>query len=108
VDHFQYLLLKKDDTLKEAFFKAAREKYGNPLVIGSENQFHEFTDNFVYSYRFPDDQTVIDRFVAGTPDLSGDEKTIVLRWKDPVVGIFQVKGTLLDAFVAGREFNKRS
>jgi hypothetical protein len=60
----------------------------------------------VYSYRFPDDQTVIDRFVAGTPDLSGDEKTIVLRWKDPVVGIFQVKGTLLDGFVAENLINE--
>ena len=106
VDYFQYVLLKKDDTLKEAFFKAAREKYGNPLVIKSEDEFHEFTDNFVYSYRFPDDLTVIDRFVSETSDLSEKEKAIVLRWKDPVVGLFQVKRALPDGFVAENLINE--
>jgi hypothetical protein len=106
VDYFQYVLLKNDEALKKNFFKAAREKYGDPLVIGSEDGFHEFTDNFVYSYRFPDNLTVIDRFVSETSDLSDKEKAIVLRWKDPVVGLFQVKRTLPDGFVAENLINE--
>jgi len=106
VDYFQYVLLKKDDALKKAFFKASREKYGHPLVIDSEDEFHEFTDNFVYSYRFSDNLTVIDRFVSETADLSEKEKAIVLRWKDPVVGLFQVKRTLPDGFVAENLINE--
>ncbi len=106
VDYFQNVLLKRDNTLKKAFLKAAREEYGNPLVIKSEDEFHEFTDNFVYSYRFPDDLTVIDRFVSETPNLSEKEKAIVLKWKDPVVGLFQVKRTLLDGFVAENLINE--
>jgi hypothetical protein len=106
VDYFQYVLLKKDDALKKAFLKASREKYGDPLVIDSEDGFHEFTDNFVYSYRFRDDLTVIDRFVSETSDLSDKEKAIVLRWKDPVVGLFQVKRTLPDGFVAENLINE--
>ena len=106
VDYFQNVLLKKDDTLKEAFFKAVREEYGNPVVIKSENEFHEFTDNFVYSYRFPDNLTAIDRFVSETSDLSEKEKPIVLRWKDPVVGFFQVKRALPDGFVAENLINE--
>jgi len=106
VDYFQYVLLKKDNTLKEAFFNAAREEYGDPLVIQSEEEFHEFTDNFVYSYRFPDNMTVIDRFVSEIYDLSEKEKAIVLRWKDPVAGIFQVKRTLPDGFVAENLINE--
>ena len=106
VDYFQYVLLKKDDALKKAFLKASREKYGDPLVIDSEDGFHEFTDNFVYSYRFPDNLTVIDRFLAETSDLSEEEKVIVLRWKDPVVGLFQVKSTLADGFVAENLINE--
>jgi hypothetical protein len=106
VDYFQYVLLKKDETLKKAFLKASREKYGDPLVIDSEEGFHEFTDNFVYSYRFPDNLTVIDRFLAETSDLSEEEKVIVLRWKDPVVGLFQVKSTLADGFVAENLINE--
>ena len=106
VNYFQNVLLKRDDTLNEAFFKAAREKYGNPLVIKSENEFHEFTDNFVYSYRFPDNLTVIDRFVSETSDLNGKERAIVLRWRDPVVGLFQVKRALPDGFVAENLINE--
>jgi len=64
VDYFQNVALKTDNRLKEDFFRAARKKYGNPLVIKSEDEFHEFTDNFVYSYRFTDDLTVLDRFVS--------------------------------------------
>lgn len=37
VDYFQDVLLKRDDTLKKAFFKALREEYGDPLVVKSEN-----------------------------------------------------------------------
>jgi len=106
VDYFQYVLLKKDDALKKAFLKASREKYGDPLVIDSQDEFHEFTDNFVYSYRFPDNLAAIDRFVSETPDLTGKEKAIVLRWKDPVVGLFQVKSTLPDGFVAENLINE--
>jgi hypothetical protein len=106
VDYFQYVLLKKDNTLKEAFFKAARKEYGDPLIIDSEDQFHEFTDNFVYSYRFPDNLTVIDKFVSETSDLNEKEKAIVLGWKDPVGGIFQVKRTLPDGFVAENLINE--
>jgi hypothetical protein len=100
VDYFQNVLIKSEGTLKKAFFKAARKEYGDPLVVRSEDEFHEFTDNFVYSYKFPDNLTVVDRFVSETHDLSEMERTIVLRWKDPVAGIFQVKRTFPDGFIA--------
>ena len=106
VDYFQNVALKKDNRLKEDFFKAARKEYGNPLVIKSEDEFHEFTDNFVYSYRLPDNLTVIDRFVSETQNLSEKEKAIVLRWKEPVVGLFQVKRALPDGFVAENLINE--
>lgn len=106
VDYFQNVLLKKDDGLKKAFLKASREKYGDPLVIDSEDGFHEFTDNFVYYYRFPNNLTVIDRFVSETSSLSEKEKAIVLGWKDPVVGLFQVKRPLPDGFVAENLINE--
>jgi len=106
VDYFQNVLLKKEGTLKEAFFKAVREKYGNPVVIESQNEFHQFTDDFVYSYRFPDNRTVIDRFVSEYSDLNEKEKAIVLRWKDPIVGLFQVKRALPEGFVTENLINE--
>jgi hypothetical protein len=106
VDYFQNVALKKDNRFTKDFFKAARKKYGDPLVIKSEDEFHEFTDNFVYSYRFPDNLTVIDRFVSEALDLNEKEKAIVLRWKDPVVGLFQVKRALPDGLVAENLINE--
>jgi hypothetical protein len=106
VDYFNNILLKKDALFESDFFRAVKKKYGNPVVIHSEDEFHEFVDNFIYSYRFPDDLMVIDRFVAETPSLSAKERAVVLRWKDPVVGIFQVKRTLPDGFVAENLINE--
>ena len=106
VDYFQKVLMKKDNILADDFFKAVKKKYGNPVVIQSQEEFHEFTDNFVYSYRFSDERTVIDRFVSETSGLSEKEKAVVLRWKDPVAGIFQVKRTLPDGFVAENLINE--
>jgi hypothetical protein len=106
VGYFNNVLLKKDKFFSDDFFKSVKKKYGNPIVIHSEDEFHEFVDNFIHSYRFPDDRTVIDRFVAETPSLSEKERTVVLWWKDPVVGIFQVKRTLPDGFVAENLINE--
>jgi len=106
VDYFQKVLLKNDHTLNKTFFKAVQEKYGNPVVMKSEDEFHEFTDNFVYSHRFPDHRTIVDRFVSETSGLSEQEKAIVLRWKDPIAGFFEVKKLLSDGFVAENLINE--
>ncbi len=106
VDYFNNILLKKDARFADDFFKAVKKKYGNPVVLQSEAELHDFTDNFTYSYRFPDGLTVIDRFLAETPSLSEKERAVVLRWRDPVVGIFQVKKILPDGFVAENLINE--
>ena len=106
VDYFQDVLLKRDDGVKKAFYRALRKEYGDPVVIQSEDGFHEFTDNFLYSYRFPGELTVLDRFVSETSALSEKEKAIVLRWNDPVVGLFQVKRALPDGFITENLINE--
>ena len=106
VDYFQKVLMKRDKILADDFFKAVKKKFGNPVVIQSEEELHEFTDNFVYSYRFSDELTVIDRFVSETSSLSEKERAVILRWKDPLAGIFQVKRILFDGFVAENLINE--
>lgn len=106
VDYFQKVLMKRDKILADDFFKAVKKEYGNPVVVKSEEEFHEFTDNFVYSYRFSDELTVIDRFISEGSGLSEKEKAVVLRWKDPLAGIFQVKRPLPDGFVAENLINE--
>jgi len=106
VDYFQKVLMKRDKILADDFFKAVKKKFGNPVVIQSEEELHEFTDNFVYSYRFSDELTVIDRFISETSSLSEKERAVILRWKDPLAGIFQVKRILFDGFVAENLINE--
>ena len=106
VDYFKNVLLNKDDALADDFFNAVKKEFGNPVVIQSDEEFHEFTDNFVYSYRFPDERTVIDRFVAETSGLNEKEKAIVARWNDPLVGIFQIKRVLSDGLFAENLINE--
>ena len=47
-------------------------------------------DRFVLQHRLPDGKTVVDRFVASRPDLTKTDREMVLGWRDPVEGIFEV------------------
>ncbi|WP_236652132.1 hypothetical protein [Streptacidiphilus neutrinimicus] len=48
-------------------------------------------DNFILRYRLPDGSTVVDKFVAGRRDLAESDRQILLGWRDPVEGIFEIR-----------------
>jgi hypothetical protein len=50
-------------------------------------------------YRLPDGQTVVDRFVASRPDLTAADREMLLGWRDPVEGIFEIRGQDGDAII---------
>jgi len=106
VNYFGDVLLKEDSLFADEYFKALTKKFGKTVVVGSEEELDEFTDNFIYSYRFPDERTVFDRFVVETSGLREEEKAIIVKWNDPVVGIFQIKKTLPDGLVAENLINE--
>ncbi len=54
-------------------------------------------DRFALKYRLPDGQTVVDRFVASRPDLTAADREMLLGWRDPVEGIFEIRGQDGDA-----------
>ena len=56
-------------------------------------------DRFTLQYRLPDGQTVVDRFVASRPDLTGTDREMLLGWRDPVEGIFEIRGRDGDAII---------
>ena len=56
-------------------------------------------DRFTLQYRLPDGQTVVDRFVASRPDLTGTDREMLLSWRDPVEGIFEIRGRDGDAII---------
>jgi hypothetical protein len=56
-------------------------------------------DRFALQYRRPDGKTVVDRFVASRPDLDAADREMLLGWRDPVEGIFEIRGNDGDAII---------
>ncbi|MCC9309379.1 hypothetical protein LN042_20225 [Kitasatospora sp. RB6PN24] len=91
-----------------AFGQSARfDRWLTPLLLeaaGPERLLDEsdairITDHFILRYRLPDGATVVDRFVASRRDLTDDDREILLGWRDPVEGIFEIRRKDGDALV---------
>ncbi|MGW3956590.1 hypothetical protein ACWEKM_38105 [Streptomyces sp. NPDC004752] len=83
-----------------AFGQSARfDRWLTPLLLeaaGPERQLDEgeairIIDHFLLRYRLPDGATVVDRFVAGRKDLTAADREMLLGWRDPVEGIFEIQ-----------------
>lgn len=104
-------LIERSAELKEklvAFAQSARfDRWLTPLLLdaaGPARQLDEgeairITDHFTLRYRLPDGLTVVDRFVAGRKDLTAADREMLLGWRDPVEGIFEVQRKDGDAVV---------
>ncbi|MFJ9775629.1 hypothetical protein ACIRVF_31025 [Kitasatospora sp. NPDC101157] len=91
-----------------AFARSARfDRWLTPLLLeaaGPQRQLEEgdairITDNFILRYRLPDGSTVVDRFVAGRRGLTEADREMLLGWRDPVEGIFEIRRKDGDAVV---------
>ncbi|MEU8694153.1 hypothetical protein [Streptomyces sp. NPDC048665] len=83
-----------------AFGQSPRfDRWLTPLLLeaaGPERQLDEgeairIIDHFILRYRLPDGSTVVDRFVAGRKDLTAADREMLLGWRDPVEGIFEIQ-----------------
>ncbi|MFD8784129.1 hypothetical protein [Kitasatospora sp. NPDC059599] len=96
-------LVERSSELKRRlvdFGQGARfDRWLTPLLLdaaGPGRQLDEWdavriVDDFILRYRLPDGTTVVDRFVAGQRDLTQDDRAVLLGWRDPVEGIFEVR-----------------
>ncbi|MER6377929.1 hypothetical protein ABT255_59165 [Streptomyces mirabilis] len=91
-----------------AFGQSSRfDRWLTPLLLeaaGPERQLDEgeairIVDHFILRYRLPDGSTVADRFVAGRKDLTAVDREMLLGWRDPVEGIFEIQRKEKDAVV---------
>jgi hypothetical protein len=57
-------------------------------------------DYFLLQHELRSGKTVVERFVAGRPDLPDHERELLLGWRNVVEGIFEVQGHDGDALVA--------
>jgi len=56
-------------------------------------------DWFALQYRMRDGRTVVGRFVASRPDLDAVDREMLLGWRDPVEGIFEIRSKDRDAII---------
>ena len=57
---------------------------------GDDAEVANAVDRFILEYRLPDGKTVVEVFVEEHLDLTDEERTLLLGWRDVVEGIFQV------------------
>jgi hypothetical protein len=56
-------------------------------------------DRFALQHRLPDGRTVVDRFVASRPDLTETDREMLLSWRDPVEGLFEIRSRDREAII---------
>jgi hypothetical protein len=76
--------------LAAAIMEAGLEELKEADAIGT-------IDRFALQYRMRDGRTVVDRFVASRPDLDAADREMLLGWRDPVEGIFEIRSKDRDA-----------
>ncbi len=84
-------------SLAAAMLEAGLEELEEADAIG-------IIDRFALQYRLPDGKTVVDRFVASRPDLTAADREMLLGWRDPVEGIFEILRKDGDASVSNHRF----
>jgi hypothetical protein len=72
-------------SLAAAMREAGLEEFKEADAIG-------IIDRFALQHRMRDGRTVVDRFVASRPDLDAADREMLLGWRDPVEGIFEIRG----------------
>jgi hypothetical protein len=64
-----------------------------------EDEAIEAIDRFALLYHLPNGKTVLDQFLASWPDLSPADREMLRRWRDPVDGIFEIRGRDGDSLI---------
>jgi hypothetical protein len=79
-------------SLAAAMVEAGLEEVEEADAIGT-------IDRFALQYRLPDGKTVVDRFAASRSDLDAADREMLLGWRDPVEGIFEIRSEAGDAII---------
>ena len=67
--------------------------------VGDELELTAALDYFLLQHELRSGKTVVEKFVVSRPDLPGDERELLLGWRNVVEGIFEVRSRDGDALV---------
>lgn len=64
-----------------------------------EDEAVDVIDRFALKHRLPNGKIVLDQFLASWPDLSAANRDLLRGWREPVDGIFEIRGSYRDSLV---------
>jgi hypothetical protein len=70
-----------------------------PREVLAEDEAIDAIDRFALLYRLPNGKTVLGQFLASWPDLSAADREMLRGWRDPVDGIFEIRGRDGDSLI---------
>jgi hypothetical protein len=70
-----------------------------PHEVLIEDEAIDAIDRFALLYHLPNGKTVLDQFLASWPDLSAADREMLRGWRDPVDGIFEIRGRDGDSLI---------
>lgn len=71
----------------------------DPFKELSEGEAIGVIDRFALQHCLPNGMTVLDQFLAGRPDPTAADREMLRGWRDPVEGIFEIRGKDRDSVV---------
>ena len=76
----------------ERYLERVMLEGAGPYQELTEDEAIEVIDRFALQHRLPNGKTVLDQFLASWPDLTAADREMLRGWRDPVEGIFEVRG----------------
>ena len=104
-------LIERSAELKQALVNFALsprfERQLEQFVLEATDPWQELSageaigviDQFALQCRLPNGKTVLDRFLAGRPDLTAVDREMLRGWREPVEGIFEIRRKDRDSLV---------
>jgi hypothetical protein len=75
------------------------QKSVSPGEVLDEGDAAGLVDRFALQHRLPNGKSVLDQFLASRPDLSAVDLDLIRGWRDPVEGVFEIRGKERTAIV---------
>jgi hypothetical protein len=72
-------------------FREMLAEQGEDAELWDENRAFLLWDSFLLEYRLRNGRTVVEQFVDARPDLSPQDRQLLLGWRDVVSGVFEVQ-----------------
>jgi hypothetical protein len=87
----RYLVEFAEQPRFRRYLSALVNEAAGPRGVLTEGIAYRAMDDFIFTYELPGGRTVLEQFIAAGPRLPAADREVLLRWRDFVDGIFEIK-----------------